>query len=69
MVKEFDLDSSVVSCPERPDPVLAMWTCDGVILFSWTEGKVVLGRCSTNDASAGLRAAREGWSGAGLGET
>lgn len=39
MVKECDLDSSVVSCPERLDPVLTVLTCDGVMLFLWTEGK------------------------------
>lgn len=39
MVKECDLDSSVVSCPERLDPVLTVLMCDGVMLFLWTAGK------------------------------
>ena len=39
VVKEGDLDSSVISCPERLDPVLAVLMCDGVMLFLWTDGK------------------------------
>lgn len=38
-MEECDLDSSVVSCPERLDPVLTVLVCDGVMLFLWTEGK------------------------------
>lgn len=39
MVKEGDLDSLVISCPERLDPGLAVLMCDGVMLFLWTGGK------------------------------